>query len=197
MALSLQTGECGKQDMHSHEPTLSSKSRRTDASKSALFQQAPPIDDTGVSGYRRFSLGIIAIRYTDAQLAKHGQLFRFMGPFAAYARRAYDVDAVGDQRNSLNAVQKFLEHLLQIKAWHTAAERQVPVVAVPRDIAKNEFVRAAVNPPADGFVNALISSGSICRRFHFHSRGLCRWSREGAVARNDGGHPMWRTQWNT
>ena len=84
-----------------------------------------------------------------------------VGPLAAHARQAYDIYAVGDQLNSLDAAQKFLEYLLQIKVWHTAAERQVPAVAVPRDIAESEFVRTAVNALADGFVNALIISDSI------------------------------------
>jgi hypothetical protein len=100
-----------------------------------------------------------------------------IGPFAAHARRAYDIYAVGDKRNSLNAVQKFLKHLLQIKAWHAAAERQVPGIAVPRDVAENEFVGTAVNASADSFVNALIIS-AVCRRFLFHNRNPCHSSRD-------------------
>ena len=73
-----------------------------------------------------------------------------IGPYAAHARRAYDIYAVGDQLNSPNAVQKFLEHLLQVKVWHTAAERQVSVVAVPRDIADSRGkVIANAAPPLE------------------------------------------------
>jgi hypothetical protein len=84
-------------------------------------------------------------------------------------------------------MQEFLEYLLQIKGWHTAVEHQMPVVAVPRDIAEDEFVRTTVDAPADSFVNALISSGSICGRFHFHNRGPCRSSREFVVLTPTGG----------
>jgi hypothetical protein len=82
-----------------------------------------------------------------------------MGTCAAHARRAYDIDVVGDLRNVLDASQEFLKLLLQMKAWHTATERQVSVVAVPCDFIEDEFVRTAVNAPADAFVNAVVSNG--------------------------------------
>jgi len=56
--------------------------------------------------------------------------------FAAKSRRTYDIDAVGDLRNLLDASQKFLKQLLHMKTWHTAAERQLSVVVVPRDFAR-------------------------------------------------------------
>src|SRR5688572_1767648 len=80
-----------------------------------------PIDDNGVSGYRRFSWDTVAIPYTHVRPAKNRRLFGFIGPYAAHARRAFDVYAVGDLLNFFDAVQQFLEHLLQVKVWHTTA----------------------------------------------------------------------------
>jgi len=101
-----------------------------------------------------------------------------MGTCAAHARRAYDIYAVGDLRNVLGASQEFLKLLLQMKAWYTATERQVPVVAVPCDFIEDEFVRTTGNAPTDGFVNAVVSNGSFGRQFHFHSHGPCHSFRE-------------------
>lgn len=105
-------------------------------------------------------------------------LFGLMAPFAAHAGRAYNIYAIGDPRHWIDVSQKFLKQLLQMKAWHTATECQVSVVVVPCDFPKDEFVRTAVNAPADGFVNAVVSTGSFGRRFHFHSHGCCRSFRE-------------------
>jgi hypothetical protein len=101
-----------------------------------------------------------------------------MGTFAAHARRAYDLDVVGDLRNVFDASQKFLKSLFQIKAWHTATKRQLSVMVVPCDFAEDEFVRTAVNAPMNGLVNAVVSNGSSGRRFHFHNRGCCHSFRE-------------------
>jgi hypothetical protein len=97
-----------------------------------------------------------------------------MGTFATHARRAHDIYAVGDLRNVLDASQKFLEQLLQVKARHTSAESQLSGIVLPGNLTEDEFVRTAVNAAADDFVDAVISNGSLGRWFHFDSRGRCR-----------------------